>query len=219
MNKRLTEVREYLGFGKSEFANKLGLKPYNIRDMESGKQKIGADLASKIEENFSISGWWLLTGKGSMKMGREALSQSREDAVQINVFEDVAASAGYGNANYEPVASDTVSFGREFLREIMRVRSFERLDIIRVVGDSMLPFIRDGEYVLVERGSDPKSGDTVIARVDDELYIKRIYKQPFSNVLRLESDNGEYPPIELDTPEKLEGFYCVGVVRSKIRLY
>lgn len=66
MHKRFMELREKLALNKTEFANEIGLKSHNIRDIENGKQKIPIDLAIKIEEKFSINGWWLLTGKGDM---------------------------------------------------------------------------------------------------------------------------------------------------------
>jgi DNA-binding XRE family transcriptional regulator len=65
------ELRDKLGLNKTEFANQLGLKSYNIRDIESGKQKIPIELAEKIEEKFSINGWWLLTGKGDMFLKKD----------------------------------------------------------------------------------------------------------------------------------------------------
>lgn len=71
MHKRFMELRDKLGLNKTELANQLGLKSYNIRDIESGKQKIPIELAEKIEEKFSINGWWLLTGKGDMFLKKD----------------------------------------------------------------------------------------------------------------------------------------------------
>lgn len=64
-----------------------------------------------------------------------------------------------------------------------------------------------------------KSGDTVIANIVGDLYVKRLYKIPLEQWVRLESENDSYPPIELNTPEKLQAFRIVGVVKSKIKLY
>ncbi|MFA6684124.1 MAG: helix-turn-helix transcriptional regulator, partial [Arcobacteraceae bacterium] len=131
MNKRLEEVRQYLGLSKTDFADTLGLKIHNIRDMETGKQKIGAEIATLIEEIFSISGWWLLTGKGSMlqqpqksstqniqgngnvsvngfgnkvtKSGNTVAKQAEinSDLVEIPYFRDTYAAAGAGAINYD----------------------------------------------------------------------------------------------------------------------
>jgi len=72
MNKRFIEIREKLGFNKTNFAQELGINSHNIRDIENGKQKIPTEIAELLEEKFSISGWWLLTGKGNMFLKNES---------------------------------------------------------------------------------------------------------------------------------------------------
>lgn len=140
------------------------------------------------------------------------------EKVFINFYEDISASAGYGSLNEEK-APIKMEFDKFFLEKILNIRRFDNLDIIRVTGDSMLPYINDGEFILVERQSNAKSGDTVIANIEGELYVKRLKKVPFEKWLTLESENNEYPSIELDTLEKLEAFTIIGVMRSKIKLY
>lgn len=138
--------------------------------------------------------------------------------VSINLYEDIQASAGYG-ANNDDIVPLKLQFDKNFLRQFFNITKFENLDIIRVVGDSMLPAIKDGEYIIVERCINARNGDTVIANIDGELYVKRLYKIPLEQWVRLESENDSYPPIELNTPEKLQAFRIVGVVKSKIKLY
>ena len=64
-----------------------------------------------------------------------------------------------------------------------------------------------------------KSGDTVIANIEGELYVKRLKKIPYEKWLILESENEDYPSIKIDNVERLENFRIVGVVKSKIKLY
>ena len=64
-----------------------------------------------------------------------------------------------------------------------------------------------------------KSGDTVIANIEGELYVKRLKKIPYEKWLVLESENKDYPSIKIDNIERLESFRIVGVVKSKIKLY
>ena len=138
--------------------------------------------------------------------------------VTINYYKDIYASAGYGSLN-EDFIPIKMEFDKNFLEKILNIKRFDNLEIIRVMGDSMLPYIKDGEFIIVERSSDAKSGDTIIATIDGELYVKRLKKTPFEKRLTLESENNDYPSIELDTPEKLEAFSILGVMRSKIKLY
>lgn len=140
------------------------------------------------------------------------------DLISVNVYKNVYASAGYGTTNSELVPTK-MTFDKEFLKEIFNITNFNNLDIIRVIGDSMLPYIKDGEYIFVQKDIQVKNGDTVIANIDGELYVKRYYKIPFEKWIKLESDNPDYPCINLDTEEKLNSFKIIGIVKSKIKLY
>lgn len=153
-----------------------------------------------------------------VKNNDDNIENEISDLVAINLYEDIQASAGYG-ANNNDIVPVKLQFDKNFLRQFFNITRFENLDIIRVVGDSMLPAIKDGEYIIVERGFTARNGDTVIANIDGELYVKRLYKIPLEQWVRLESENDSYPPIELNTPEKLQAFRIVGVVKSKIKLY
>lgn len=63
---RIKEVRKYAGLTQEKFGEKLGLKQSQIRDIESGKQKVSIYLSEEIEKNFNISSVWLIFGKGNM---------------------------------------------------------------------------------------------------------------------------------------------------------
>jgi DNA-binding XRE family transcriptional regulator len=69
--KRLREVRKYLGFTQKILGEKLDMEWHKIRDLESTKLILTTEIALKIENFFSISGWWLLTGKGEMLLNEQ----------------------------------------------------------------------------------------------------------------------------------------------------
>jgi len=46
---------------------------------------------------------------------------------------------------------------------------------IRVAGDSMLPIIQPGALLLVDRMIETKEGDVIIARIGDELCVKKLH--------------------------------------------
>lgn len=201
-------------------ADKIILRLYDIYGVFNDNQlskKLG------LKSNSSISNWRKsgivpekYKNKCSNFMSKNEYVES--NLVNINLYEDIQASAGYG-ANNDDIVPTKLQFDKNFLIQFFNISRFENLDIIRVVGDSMLPAIKDGEYIIVERCLNAKNGDTVIANIDGELYVKRLYKIPLEQWVRLESENNSYPPIELNTPEKLQAFRIVGVVKSKIKLY
>lgn len=66
ISERLKKVREYLGLTQKELADKLGFPWHKIKNIETEKHKLTSEIAENIEQFYSISGWWLLTGKGEM---------------------------------------------------------------------------------------------------------------------------------------------------------
>ena len=180
------------------------------------------ELAKKLEISKETINSWIrrkkIPEKWQLKIGQKNNKEDRSDLISLNFYDDIYASAGYGatNDDYQPTKME---FDRNFLEKVLGIKKFDRLDIIRVIGDSMLPSIRDGEYIIIENGADAKNGDTVIANIEGELYVKRLNKIPFQKWFRLESENAEYQHIDIDTNEKLEACNIVGVVRCKIKLY
>lgn len=156
--------------------------------------------------------------KFESEFGKLIYNNRNNESINVNLYKDVYASAGYGTINSELVPTK-MNFDKEFLREIFNITNFNNLDIIRVIGDSMLPHIKDGEFIFIQKDTQVKNGDTVIANIDGELYVKRYYKIPFEKWIKLESDNPDYPCINIDSEDKLNSFQILGIVKSKIKLY
>ncbi|HEY0503854.1 MAG TPA: transcriptional repressor LexA [Lysobacter sp.] len=85
--------------------------------------------------------------------------------------------------------------------------------LLRVQGDSMRDDgIFDGDLVAVKRASDARDGQVVVARIDEEITIKRLERT--ARRIRLLPRNPAYPPIEIPRGSDfaIEGLYC-GLVR------
>ncbi len=68
---------------------------------------------------------------------------------------------------------------------------------LRIVGDSMIEDgIYDGNYIVVKYTTEFSNGDIVIAYVDEEATVKRIYKR--GSKIILQPANSELQPIEVD---------------------
>ena len=199
----------------TEFCKRYGIKPNTLSTWKK-RGKIPYDLIIEISQNENIPIDFILLGVVPEQNKKN--NNICSDIISINFYDDIYVSAGYGNQAYESQPT-VLQFDKSFLENILHIKKFEKLDIIRVVGDSMLPSIKDGEYIIVERDSEARNGDTVIANIDGELYVKRLSKIPLSPFMTLQSDNSNYEPIKLDTEEKLQLCKIVGVVRCKIKLY
>ncbi|WP_198661103.1 LexA family protein [Acidithiobacillus ferrivorans] len=80
--------------------------------------------------------------------------------------------------------------------------------LLRVSGQSMLGAgIHDGDLLVVDRSSKPKSGQVVIAALDGEFTVKRLARQ--GQAVQLVAENPEYPSIKV-RPDQM--FMIWGVV-------
>lgn len=85
--------------------------------------------------------------------------------------------------------------------------------LLRVHGDSMRgEGILDGDLIGVRAGRQARNGQVVVARVDDEITVKRL--QASAQGVLLLPANPDYPAIEVgaDQDFAIEGLYC-GLVR------
>lgn len=92
--------------------------------------------------------------------------------------------------------------------------------LLRVHGMSMKNAgILDGDLVAVHRTPEVRSRQIIVARLDDEVTVKR-YRQNGS-IVSLLPENEDFEPIEIDLKEQdlvIEGV-VVGVIRDDIRQY
>ena len=83
---------------------------------------------------------------------------------------------------------------------------------VRVTGDSMIGAgIHSGDLLVVDRSLEPADKHVVVAVLDGELTVKRLFKQ--NGVLRLLPENQNYQPIEITAQQTIEIW---GVVTSVI---
>ena len=73
--------------------------------------------------------------------------------------------------------------------------------LLRVQGDSMIEaHIEDGDFALVKSQSDAENGEIVVALIEDEATIKRIFKK--RDLIRLEPANSTMEPIVVKKGDK-----------------
>lgn len=74
---------------------------------------------------------------------------------------------------------------------------------VRVSGDSMIGAgIHSGDLLVVDRSLEAKSGNVIVAALDGELTVKRLYQK--NGLLRLLPENPEYQPIEIQLQQSFE---------------
>jgi repressor LexA len=84
---------------------------------------------------------------------------------------------------------------------------------LRVTGDSMIDdHIQDGDYVVIRRQETAQNGDPVVAMIDNEVTLKRFYRE--SDHIRLQPSNERLQPIIVD---KSRDIHILGVLVGVLR--
>lgn len=135
-----------------------------------------------------------------------ALPPANDDALRLPVLGRVAAGA--------PIGADAPASMAESFIVLDRVLFSPAPDyLLKVQGDSMRDEgIFDGDLIGVHRTREARSGQIVVARVDEEITVKLL--KIGKDRIRLLPRNPDYAPIEVlpDQDFAIEGLYC-GLVR------
>ena len=84
--------------------------------------------------------------------------------------------------------------------------------IFRVKGNAMIDAgIFDGDVLVVDRSIEPKHNDVVLATLNNDFIVKRLYQQ--AGLIKLISENPIYPPIVIKVRDD---FAVWGVVTNSI---
>ena len=92
------------------------------------------------------------------------------------------------------------------------IRNKEATFIFRVQGDSMIGIgIYEGDELLVDRSIDARHGHIVLAVLNNEFTVKRLYRR--GGVVKLLAENPLYPPLVLKDGQEL---FIWGVVTRNL---
>ena len=133
----------------------------------------------------------------------EVSSDIAENALHLPVLGQVAAGM--------PIGADIGSDAYVVLDEVLFSPKPDYL--LKVKGDSMRDEgIFDGDLIGVHRTRDARDGQIVIARIDDEITVKKL--KISKERIRLLPRNPDYQPIDILPGQEfaIEGLYC-GLVR------
>ncbi len=136
---------------------------------------------------------------------------SRNHDPQTNIALPVLGKISAG----EPLFSESHPIGEIQWKTESPVRLSSKFFALQVTGDSMIEDgIFDGNHIVVKYGAEFSNGDIVIAYVNDEPTVKRIYRR--GDQVILQPANSAYDPIEISlrhTPFRVGGL-VVDVIRN-----
>ena len=135
-----------------------------------------------------------------------AFPAANEEGLRVPVLGQVAAGAPIGaDADHH----DYVLLDRAFFAPAPDY-------LLKVRGDSMRDEgIFDGDLIGVHRTRDARSGQIVVARLGDDVTVKRFHRD--KNRIELHAENPDYPTIVVQPgePFEIEGL-AVGLIRNSM---
>lgn len=66
MNKRIKELRKFLGLSGEKFGERLGVKKNTISQIETGKNNVSEQVVKSVCREFQVNEEWLRNGTGEM---------------------------------------------------------------------------------------------------------------------------------------------------------
>lgn len=212
---RLKNQRILLGLTQADIIEKLKIGKSTIISWEQGSTFPTLVHISEFEKiGFDVN--YLLTGKIKKALDIDPCD-APEKFSYIPVYpNEVCAGDGLDAFDSEPL------YHHAFRDEWLNTREYnaKKLAIIRIKGDSMIPVLQNGDYVLINTASHiPKTGCIFVVRIGTELLAKYIEIQ-FDGSINLKCRNDFYDDMVI-SPEQaeLDGFSVVGEIVQGSREY
>lgn len=195
------------------FARTCGVSEGTLRSYLRGDTYPDLPALDGIAQAAEVNTVWLATGEGPMLRSekRETPSYDLAEFTMVPRY-PVDAAAGAGKAVERESEIGKLAFRRDWLRQ--KGLSTNDLSVIRIVGDSMSPTIRDGALALVDcrrQQEKPKSDGIYVIQMDGDLIAKRIQIDLASGGLYIRSDNPLYKEQHV-TAEQAEYLTIIGRV-------
>lgn len=199
--KRFIDIRRELGYTQADFAKLLGVSS-TTADIERGRTKLSGKVVAELLRQFKINPLWLFGESDQQYLETSNTSvipkvvtvdsSDQENIVLVNA----KAAAGY------PQNIQDASWYRALPAFDLPIPEFRNASYrgFQVEGDSMLPNLRPGEWVLaqaVERIDDVSPNKMYVVVLQDAVLVKKIEKRPNSNNITLVSLNESYPPYDI----------------------
>ncbi len=199
--KRFVEIRRELGFTQVQFAALLGVSN-TTADIERGRTKLSGKVVSELLRQFKVNPLWLY-GDSEEKFLETTKTNVIPKVVTVDNMErdnmvlvNAKAAAGY------PQNIQDTSWYQQLPAFDLPIPEFRNATYrgFQVEGDSMLPNLRPGEWVLaraVEHIDYVSANKMYVVVLQDSVMVKKIEKRPNSNNITLISLNENYPPYEI----------------------
>lgn len=218
LKNRIQSAMDYAKINGKELSVITGLTTAAISQYKTGKiLTLNAMAAQKIADALGVNIEWLVTGEGNMiKPNIISLDSADSDKlpagfVQIPEYKICFGAGEAEEPTYEEIQDCVPAYFRStfFSDRGINPKNCKRF---KVIGDSMIPLINDGDYITVDcTPKDYIENNQIYALVfDHSLRIKRLIKSFKSLTIR--SDNPIYSDEVLTLEEAAQMIHIIGKV-------
>lgn len=220
---RIKKLRKANGMSQQELAFACGWESQSrIGNYERGTRQPNLQDLKKLSDALKVPLAELVAGATSQV---SLYTRDRPSLPEAEKDQDVASKAGRAKEGRVPVVGNA-QLGNEGY--------FEALDFppghgdgylnihsddpdaygLKVTGDSMLPRIKNGEFVLIEPNKSYYSGDEVMVRTASGRTMIKEFIYLRDGMYRLDSVNAEHAPIHIAESDVLEIHLVGGILKS-----
>lgn len=187
------------GKDQSELSRAAGITSVAVNNWCTGAVKsIRSDTLLKVAKALGVTPEWLASGMGPMNVKAQQQEDSfpriprEEDYFLIPIFSTYGACGnGFLNDNIEVTGEK--AFRKEQIKKLDVDPSLAC--VIHAAGDSMYPYIADGDEVLIDKRVAPtRTGEIYAVMIDGEVFIKRLAREFGSLFLRSDNPNKSMYP-------------------------
>lgn len=197
---------------QKKFAETIGISPARLNNYLAGLSKIPQDILVLISEKYQCSLTWLITGDGPMFQELQPINIRSGEFVRLPVSARIAAGRPIEALDEEP---------EEWIRVSRDILSLPPpYYVFKVEGDSMAPFILEGDYVVLSRNWQgvPLQGKICGFRTWEGITLKKLMLQSKGKVAWLIPINhSKYEPVAYS--KDTEDLSMLGVLVVLIRKF
>ena len=188
-----TRLNEALnGMSQAELADKIGISKQAISTYINGTRSPKQPTIEAICRALNVSPAWLL-GYDVEKSLSATIKPKKSD-------DEILGTMPVGTMYRIPIiGSVRCGFGGQVIEELIGydyadVKNHEEYMFFQSVGDSMEPYIEEGDLALVHQQPDVESGELAVVILNgDEGVLKKVIKK--GKAITLVSFNNDYEPV------------------------
>lgn len=187
----LKTLLEERGISQSEFAKKIRWQQTRVSELLSDKRDFPYRKIEDVAKYLNLNSNELAAYNCNKRKNIPSECSSSSSTITLDML-DATACCGTGIDNFKENIIGSWHMPLTEFRQISLSSSPENVKLLKVKGDSMVPTLKDGDWVLVDTSRiSPDSDGMFLLYLSTGLAVKRIQGTTTNDVI-VKSDNPKY---------------------------